>query len=168
MKTFEHSHETFLALLAEHQRALLKVCWVYGQTSHDRDDLLQEIISQLWASFARYDPSRPFMTWMYRVALNVGIDSQRRQRRLREMGSLRDIPEAKTPSSGNPDRDELRELLEGKKEDDRAILLLCLEGHSYREIGEVLGISETNVGTRLNRLKQALRQSDEDAGDVGA
>src|SRR5262245_30428797 len=74
-------HERFLALLAAHQRPLLKVCWAYGRTSHDRDDLLQEIVGRLWAAFGNYDPGRRFATWMYRVALNVAIDFRRRQRR---------------------------------------------------------------------------------------
>ena len=56
-------------------------------------------------------------------------------------------------------RQQLRELLEQQSDADRAILLLYLEGHSYREIGEVLGTSESNVGTRLNRLKTSLRQA---------
>ncbi|MDG3006959.1 RNA polymerase sigma factor [Paludisphaera mucosa] len=158
-------HERFVALLECHRGALLKVCWAYGRTPHDRDDLLQEIVVQLWDSFGRYDPDRRFSTWMYRVALNVAIDFGRRRRRWgREAASL-DEDETKAPSTTRDDdlkrqrSRELRELLERQPGADRAILLLYLEGHSYREIGDVLGISESNVGTRLNRLKNALRRS---------
>ena len=165
MDTLPSDHERFLSLLATHQRPLLKVCWTYGRTSHDRDDLLQEIVGRLWAAFRKYDRSRKFSTWMYRVALNVAIDFRRRQRRWgRETASLDDggaaIPAAATDEATKRQQlRELRELLEHQSDADRAILLLYLECHSYREIGEVLGMSESNVGTRLNRLKKSLRQS---------
>src|SRR5579883_49722 len=143
-------HELFLSLLQSQQRPLLKVCWAYGRTAHDRDELLQEIVGRLWAAFARYDRGRKFSTWMYRVALNVAIDFRRRQRRRgRESVGLDDEPAAATDDAKAGQLRELRDLLEQQSEADRAILLLSLEGHSYREIGEVLGISESNAGTRL-------------------
>ena len=158
-------HEHFLSLLESHQRPLFKICWAYGSTSHDRDDLFQEIVGQLWTSFAKYDRSRKFSTWMFRVALNVAIDFRRRQQRQgRETATLDDRALA-GPARATHDATkqeqlrELTELLERQSDADRAILLLFLEGHSYREIGEVLGTSESNVGTRLNRLKTSLRQS---------
>lgn len=163
-------HEHFLSLLESHKRPLLKVCWAYGTTSHDRDDLLQEIVGRLWAAFGKYDRDRKFSTWMYRVALNVAIDFRRRQRRWgRESVSLDDegatVPDPTTDATKRQQLRELRELLERQTDADRAILLLYLEGHSYGEIGEVLGISESNVGTRLNRLKTSLRQSVQESSD---
>ena len=164
-------HEQFLALLESHQRPLLKVCWAYGSTTHDRDDLFQEIVGRLWTSFGKYDRGRKFSTWMFRVALNIAIDFRRRQQRWgRETASLDDA-RAAVPAAENDDPTkrqqlrELRDLLEQQSDADRAILLLYLEGHSYREIGEVLGTSESNVGTRLNRLKTSLRQSVQRASD---
>jgi RNA polymerase sigma-70 factor (ECF subfamily) len=153
-------HDLFLSLLQAQQRPLFKVCWAYARTSHDRDDLLQEILGRLWASFGKYDRGRKFSTWMYRVALNVAIDFRRGQRRRgREVASIDDETVAATGGASAEQLRELRDLLEQQNEADRAILLLYLEGHSYREIGEVLGISESNAGTRLNRLKNSLRQS---------
>ena len=158
-------HDVFLSLLESHQRPLFKICWAYGRTSHDRDDLFQEIVGQLWMSFAKYDRSRKFSTWMFRVALNVAIDFRRRQQRVgREAATLDESESANaTVAPGDLQKQEqlheLRELLEQQSEADRAILLLYLEGHSHREIGEVLGTSESNVGTRLHRLKASLRQS---------
>jgi RNA polymerase sigma-70 factor (ECF subfamily) len=153
--------EYFLSLVDTYQRLLLKVCWAYTQTSHDRDDLFQEIVSRLWAAFGSYDRSRSFSTWMYRVALNIAIDfRRRRQRSSAVMLSLDDSHDPPSPQNEFKQErlQELRELLERQNEADRAILLLCLEGNSYREISEIIGISESNVGTRLNRLKKSLRQ----------
>ncbi len=154
--------DRFLSLIDAHQRLLLKVCWTYTRTSHDRDDLLQEIVSRLWASFGSYDATRTFSTWMYRVALNVAIDHCRRRQR-RESTSLT-IDNSNEPRAAHDEHkqeqlQELRELMDQLDDGDRAILLLSLEGNSYREIAEIIGISESNVGTRLSRLKKSLRQS---------
>ena len=166
-------HKRFLALVEAHQRLLLKVCWAYCRTSHDRSDLFQEIIGRLWAAFGKYDPNRKFSTWMYRVALNVAIDFRRRQQRWgRESASLDDdstiqpgtaIEEARKQQQLH----EFRELLEQQSDTDRPILLLYLEGHSYREIGEILGISESNAGTRLSRLKESMRQTVQENPEQG-
>jgi RNA polymerase sigma-70 factor (ECF subfamily) len=108
---------------------------------------------------------------MYRVALNVGIDFQRRQRRWGRQAVTLDDDAGAVPGSAADDATkrqqlrELRELLEQQSDADRAILLLYLEGHSYREIGDILGMSESNVGTHLNRLKKSLRQSVQAASD---
>jgi RNA polymerase sigma-70 factor, ECF subfamily len=162
-------HEQFLALLEDHHRALRKICWAYCYTSHDRDDLLQEILVRLWASFGRYDRSRRFSTWMYRVALNVAIDFQRRQRRRGREKTTLDDQETAIPSTladnalKREQLRDLRDLLERQNDTDRAVLLLYLDGNSYRDIGEVMGMSESSVGTRLNRLKTSMKQSVEDS-----
>lgn len=162
-------HELFLSLMESHQRMVLKVCWVYG--ANQRDDLMQEIIVRLWGAFGRYDRSRKFSTWMYRVALNVAIDFRRRQRRWgREAAPLDEVgPEAAATSAEGATKaqkmGELRELLDAQNDADRALLLLYLEGHSYQEIGDILGTSETNVGTRLNRLKKSMRDALNEPGD---
>jgi RNA polymerase sigma-70 factor (ECF subfamily) len=151
----------FLSQIGTYQRMLFKVCWAYTHTSHDRDDLLQEIVGQLWAGFGRYDRGRPFSTWMYRVALNVAIDFHRRRRRPGATTlSLEDMlePSLSQNESKQEQLQELHELLERHSEADRAILLLSLEGNSYAEIADIIGISESNVGTRLSRLKKSLRE----------
>ena len=153
-------HNEFLLLIETHRRMVLKVCWAYAYSSDDRDDLLQEILTRLWASFHSYDRTRQFSTWMYRVALNVAIDNlRRRQRRIRETQSNDNTPEpeSRADSSKNPRIVELRELMEHQSEVDRALLLLFMEGNTYREIGEVMGMRDSNVGSRLSRLKKSLR-----------
>jgi RNA polymerase sigma-70 factor (ECF subfamily) len=118
-----------------------KVCWAYTRTPEDRDDLFQEIAVRLLSAARNYDPTRKLSTWVYRVALNVAIDFHRQ--RLRRRKVLLGFEGDGQPTT----------------EVDRALLLLHLDGNSYREIGEVIGISETNVGTRLSRLKKTLRES---------
>ena len=155
-------HEWFLSVLQSQQLLIHKVCWAYTNSPDDREDLFQEIAVRLLSAARNYDPNRKLSTWIYRVALNVAIDAhrKRRQKSKEQLGLDGDLQPA-------PDQDplvvdqlrELRALLERQTEVDRALLLLHLEGNTHREIGEVLGFSESNVGTRLSRLKASLRKS---------
>ena len=154
----------FQELLERHQKILFKVASTYCRNLEDRRDLEQEITVQLWRAFPRYDPGRPFSTWMYRIALNVAISSARRAGR-REMQSLSrdgDVAELAGRPPELHDRDDrveaLHRFIDRLDGLNRALLLLYLEEHSYREIADVLGITETNVATKLSRLKQRIRK----------
>ena len=150
-----------LATLESQQRLIHKVCWAYTRTPEDRDDLFQEIAVRLLAAARNYDPSRKLSTWVYRIALNVAIDFHRRRTTQRQLSFGFD-GDRESRSARDREMDdqlrELHELFERQSEVDRALLLLYLDGNSHGEIGEVLGISESNVGTRLNRVKNNLRQ----------
>jgi len=155
-------HEWTLSVLEEHQRLIHKVCWVYADSPSDRDDLFQEIAVRLLSAIRHYDRTRTLSTWIYRVALNVAIDFDRKRRRRRKMTLGLEGDQQSTsdePRENAEQLSELRRLLEQQTEADRALLLLHLSGSSHGEIGEVLGISESNVGTRLSRLKKSLRES---------
>jgi RNA polymerase sigma factor (sigma-70 family) len=154
----------FQELLERHQKIVFKVASTYCRHPEDRRDLEQEIAIQLWRAFPRYDESRPFSTWMYRIALNVAISAARRAGR-REMQSLSrdgDVAEIAELPEVLHNRDDqveaLRNFIDRLDGLNRALLLLYLEEHSYREIADVLGITETNVATKLSRLKQRIRK----------
>jgi RNA polymerase sigma-70 factor, ECF subfamily len=148
-----------LVILESQQRLIRKVCWAYTRSPEDRDDLFQDIALRLLSARRNYDSSRRLSTWVYRVALNVAIDfHRRRQRRKQVTLNAETVPQA-SDLEANDQLEELRELMERQNEIDRALLLLYLDGNSHREIADVLGISESNVGTRLNRLKQKLRET---------
>lgn len=149
----------FLALLREHHKIVLKVASVYARGQQDRNDLAQEIAAQLWRSFPRYDPERRFSTWMYRVALNVGISFARRERTRDDRFEPLEDPAAVAAVADEPDERllQLYAVIAGLAELDRALILLYLEERPHSEIAAILGISETNVATKLGRLKQRLR-----------
>lgn len=160
--------QRFEALLREHQRVVFKVAAVYARTPHDRDDLAQEIAAQLWRSFGSFDERRAkFTTWMYRVAFNVAISWARgRKRGIDHPESLDDahLDVAAGPGDAQHEALERNErlaalhaLIAQLDALNRALVLLYLEDRSYAEIADVLGISETNVATKLNRIKQKLR-----------
>ncbi len=161
----EARQERFRELVQQHRGIVHKVTATYCFARADRNDLAQEILAQLWRSFSRYDADRPFTTWMYRVALNVAISyvrsTVRRQRHTVPLDEERhDIGEAGTQDLELETRiHALHRFIAAQNDLDRALLLLYLEDYSYREIAEVIGISETNVGTKVNRLKQRIHTS---------
>ncbi len=154
--------DELLILLDQHKRILHKIAGSYGRTAADRQDLVQEMVVQLWRSFGTYDDRYRFSTWMYRVALNVAISFHRSEaRRSRYLvpaeDSILEIA-AVAPALANEDVRLLYEAMARLAELDRALLLLHLDGNTYDTIAEILGISQTNVGTKLSRLKQRLRR----------
>jgi RNA polymerase sigma-70 factor (ECF subfamily) len=163
----------FLRLLQGHRGLLYKVSRAYGRSAADRDDLVQEIIVNLWRAYPRYDPRFKLSTWMYRVALNVAISWRRRERtqtqHLVEAGE--EVLENIQQLDAALDHDDVS-LLYGAiarfDELDRALLLMYLDGHPHQEIGEVLGMTTTNVATRIGRLKARLRETFRAAGHLPA
>ncbi len=157
--------QRFLDRLEEAKRVLYKVARSWGRDPHDRADLLQEMVVQLWRSFERYDERMPFSTWAYRIALNVAISFRRREtRRQRDLVPLEqfglDVADAdRALADASSDVRRLLDRIATLDELSRALVLLHLEGHRHAEIGEVLGISEGNVATRLGRIKERLRRS---------
>jgi RNA polymerase sigma factor (sigma-70 family) len=151
----------FERLIEEHRGILYTVCRSYCSDRNEREDLGQEIVAQLWRSFERYDDRYAFATWMYRVALNVAISYHRRMRRHTEHmlfdDAALDVAVQQEPQDAE-DLTALRSFIEELDPLPKALMLLYLEGYPHREIAETLGISESNVGTRINRIKSELRR----------
>lgn len=153
----------FVALLERHRGIVFKVANSYGRVPDDRADLAQEITTQLWRAWPGYDARRAFSTWMYRIALNVAIshargDGLRRRHLVPLDDSLHDIA-----GSDDADReraqhvDLLQRFIARQSPLDRALLLLYLDERPQREIAEILGLGESNVSTKISRLKQRIR-----------
>ena len=171
--TLVHNQNRFSELLEQHQGIVAKVARTYCWHPDDRDELLQEIVTQLWRTYATYDDAQSFSTWMYRVALNVSISWVRRNSiRQRHMTSLGDDIHAVADTSSNLPEDEriafLMTYIDSLDPLNRALMLLYLEERSYRDIGEILGITETNVATKISRLKQHIRKQSAEMGGEGA
>ncbi len=152
----------FQELLERHRKIVFKVANTYSWHPDDRSDLAQEIAAQLWRAFPSYD-GRSFSTWMYRIALNVAISFLRsNQNRERYSVPLDDeLHDTIGVTSAEPEGDErvrmLHRFIAQLDGLNRALLLLYLDEKSYREIADILGISETNVATKIGRLKQRIR-----------
>ena len=149
----------FVARLQAHKGILYKVANAYCPRRADRGDLIQDMIVELWRAFPRFDGRASFSTWMHRVAMNVAISFHRSEgRRIRDAVPLEEfgLDLAGADAVADAEDDELRALhqLIGQLEPiERAMVLLYLEGYGHDEIGDMVGTSASNVGTRINRIK---------------
>ncbi len=161
--TSRQHQQHFERLLHEHRRIVFKIASLYSRSAADRDDLAQEISAQLWRSFGGYDEARAkFSTWMYRIALNVAISQARRWPEADRFEPLATHHlETVGGGEGIAEPDErltaLYAFIGRLGPLDRALILLYLEDRGHAEIAAVLGISETNVATKISRIKQKLR-----------
>ncbi|WP_435021157.1 RNA polymerase sigma factor [Tundrisphaera sp. TA3] len=154
----------FQRWLARHGAAVMKVARAYTATADEACDLAQEILLQVWRSLPRFEGRADASTWAYRVALNTAIGWHRKERRRRSR--QRPIAEDESPPAPGPDgpqQADRREVVERLyaairrlSPADAALVLLYLDDLSYRQIAEVLGISENHVGVKLNRARKAL------------
>jgi RNA polymerase sigma factor (sigma-70 family) len=159
--TTPERQEKFQTLVDAHKGILYKVCHSYCRNRDNRDDLAQEIVVQLWRSFGTFDERFRFSTWMYRIALNVAISFYRRETmRTRHVLSAgeRIFEAIDETESQSEEIGLLHQLIERLEPLNKALVLLYLDGNSYREIAEVLGITETNVATKVSRLKQTMKR----------
>jgi RNA polymerase sigma-70 factor (ECF subfamily) len=154
-------HE-FAARLREHRGLIARVAGIYAFTREDRLDLEQEISVQMWRAFGSYDERKAkFSTWLYRIALNVAISQWRRRRDDARFEPLENhhLADLAQDDAGEPDERllGLYRFIGQLDPLNRALILLYLEDRNYAEIAEILGITETNVATKINRIKQKLR-----------
>ena len=146
--------------LSRHKGLLFKVVHAYGFTSHDRDDLFQEIATQVWNSIPRFRGESAVTTWLYRVALNSALAWSRKERKHRDrMQALEglELVLRETPRVEDRRLGWLYEQIAQLDHVDRSLTLLLLDDYSYREMAETLGISESYVGVKINRIKTHLK-----------
>lgn len=152
--------QEFTDLIRRHARLIHKIAYGYCRDATDREDIIQEVALQLWRSRHRYDERFKETTWVYRIALNVAISFHRRERRHGEGRQLLD-PHAITIAAASVEPSDDVQLLLCCIEDigalDKALVLLYLDGNDHASIADVLGISVSNVGTKLGRIKDRLR-----------
>ena len=151
----------FLEVLGRHEQLINKVIRIYAVDLENRRDLFQEIVYQLWRSFGSFKGESNISTWLYRVALNTAITSLRKSKKVPEHTELDDqfisAPESFDASDRSEQVEQLYSAIRSLGEVDRALVMLYLEELSYKEIAEVLGLTEDNVGVKLNRIKTKLR-----------
>jgi RNA polymerase sigma factor (sigma-70 family) len=155
--------DEFATRLDEHKGIVYKIAHSYARNAEDWKDLTQEIILQLWKSYPRFDPRFKFSTWMYRVGLNVAITAYRREsHRKNGLVPMEEVvvePAAQTEQTGPEGHiAELYRIIGQLDELNRALMLLYLDDMSYRDIARTLGISETNVATKISRLKLKIKE----------
>jgi RNA polymerase sigma factor (sigma-70 family) len=153
-----------IQIIMQNMGIIHKVANMFCKSQEDKDDLVQEIMTQLWSSFEKYDDAYKLGTWMYRVSLNIAISFYRKKQTQEQY--FMPLDEKLDIISNDENENEVEtnnlELLEKfiskLKEFDKALMLLYLEKKSHQEISEILGITTSNVSTKIARIKEGLKQ----------
>jgi RNA polymerase sigma factor (sigma-70 family) len=161
MDTSQHQ-EQFLLLIEQNKGIIYKIANSFRKDGEDKKDLVQEIILQLWRSFPSFDERSKISTWMYRVALNVAIASYRKDKKKDELltpmhESIFEFADEDKAEDNSGHLKLLQQFINELKELDRALMLLYLEEKTGKEMAEILGLSETNIRTKINRIKESIK-----------
>ncbi len=156
--TMETTQQKFDRWLSEYRGLMLKVVHSFASNPSDQDDLLQEIAMALWTSIRRFRNESKESTWVYKVALFTATTWSRgaiKKQGRRELANPEYLSNEHVRSS-DPRQEWLLETIRRLPVIDSALLLSSLEGYSHEEIAKLTGLSATNVGVRLHRLKKKL------------
>jgi RNA polymerase sigma-70 factor (ECF subfamily) len=151
----------FIRIIRENEGIIFRITTIYARDEEEQKDLYQEIVYQLWKSFASFRHESKFSTWMYRIALNTSITYLRKERRKGNRVPIDQVVLNRMDHTDTETEERLSRLYAqiGKLNViDKALILLHLEGKSYDEIAAITGFTAGNVGTRLNRVREKLRQ----------
>ena len=156
----EEQKKSFITLINEHQGLIHKVCILYETDKEARNDLFQEIVLQLWKSFSSFREQSKISTWLYRVALNTSIYFLKKDKRKPYTVPIDMAAQKFTDEFDATETKQLKTLYEHIHQLsllEKGIILLYLEGKSHEEIAAITGLSKTNVGTKLSRIKEKLK-----------
>ena len=144
-----------LTMLMDHSGIIHKLSYMYSNSQEEYEDLRQEIYYQLTNSFDSYKGNSKLSTWVYKVALFTALAFLRK--RPKATTSLDLLPEIPAEESTDENWSLVIEALKNLPDTDKSIIFLYLEDKSYKEMAEILGLSESNIGVKLNRIKKKLR-----------
>lgn len=151
--------DKFIEMIKKNEGVIYKITTIYARNGEDQKDLYQEIVAQLWTAFEKFRGEAKVSTWIYRIALNTAITRLRKETK-RNSISIDQAVLAYTQNSDPVWEDKIKLLYHhiGLLNDlEKGIILLFLEDKSYEEIAIITGLSPSNVGTRLSRIRQKLR-----------
>lgn len=152
----------FLFIVENNKGILYKVANSYCRNLEDRKDLVQEIILQLWKSLDSYNEKFKISTWIYRISLNVAISFYRKENSRKRISNpittdIFDFSDTEISDEKETNLGILNQIISELNDLNKALMLLYLEEKSYKEISEIIGITETNVATKISRIKSKLK-----------
>jgi RNA polymerase sigma-70 factor (ECF subfamily) len=159
--TDNRQKDQFLDIFEKNIGIVIKIARAYSKTLHDKEDLINDITLELWKSFGRFKGDSKISTWIYRIALNTSMNYKRKREkdRLFFLDDLKQIENLswliEQPDSSHSEI--LYQCIDELDKLNKAIILLYLDGNSHEEISDVTGISKTNVGTRISRIKEQIK-----------
>lgn len=149
----------FLRAIHDYQKIIYKVCRIYRDYKEDQEDLYQEIVYQLWKSYPEFRNESKISSWMYRVALNTAMAAYRKKKPTIQF--LEELPDQgldPTEKVVSENEEKVFQALSILNDAEKAVMALYLEDFSYLEIATITGLSESNIGVRLNRIKIKLKK----------
>ncbi|MBT8184124.1 MAG: sigma-70 family RNA polymerase sigma factor [Eudoraea sp.] len=153
----------FLGALEQNRDKLFRVCSIYTEDDEDAKDLFQEVLVHIWRSMSTFKGKSSIGTWMFRVALNVGLRSRSRhnknQKRLIRLDSITisNFRSEEYREEENEKLKALRKCVKSLNEGDKVIVALYLEELAYKEISNILGLSENHIAVKIKRIKSKLK-----------
>lgn len=151
----------FLEVLEKYQGIIHKVSLIYFPNPSDRSDNFQEIVYHLWRGYPNLKKKSSIGSWIYAVSINNSISRLRNKNRIVYHDQVPEIKEHQDPYDSYNKNEEVQQLLQAVQQLDdinKSVILLYLEEKSYDEIAEIIGITKSNVGVRINRAKSLLKQ----------
>jgi RNA polymerase sigma-70 factor, ECF subfamily len=153
-------HTDFIDVIENNKKLIYKVSHLYCDSVIDKKDLFQDIISNLWIAYPNFQNKSKISTWIYRISLNTAItwfrDYTRQSKRIEYTDLVPHLID-ETDSTIDELYDQLYSAINALGKIDKAIILLMLDEYSYDEIAEIIGITKTNVATKISRIKLKLR-----------
>ncbi|WP_271767753.1 RNA polymerase sigma factor [Aquimarina algiphila] len=150
----------FTQIIKDHEGVIFKITTIYTNNHEDQKDLYQEIVYQLWKSFDNFRGDSKISTWMYRVGLNTAITRLKKEKRKVNQIGIDQVIMKQTDQYDTEFEERLKILyahIHGLNELEKGLMLLLLEGKKYEEIASITGLSPSNVGTKISRIKQRLK-----------
>jgi RNA polymerase sigma-70 factor (ECF subfamily) len=157
----KRQQQFFQEIIEQHKGILFKVARTYCPDEEDRQDLIQEMMIQIWQSVHKYNDQYKISTWLYRISLNVAISFYRknstRTKKFTDLNEQMMETPVEDKSKNERQLNLLEQFISELKEIDKALMILYLEDKSHIEIAEILGMSVSNVGTKVGRIKEKLK-----------
>lgn len=152
---------TFENIIETNKTSIYKICNVYAVSPISPEDLFQEVVYQIWKSFATYNRQAKISTWIYRIALNVcmryKLKLDKHNSNTSRLSGINIIPAPATTNESQQSKFvALKECMQILKEGDRSILVLYLEGLAYKEMSEITGLTENHVAVKMKRIRKSL------------
>ena len=158
----EKQKNIFLSALKENQDKLYRICSIYSDSNEDSKDLFQEVLVNIWKSMSSFKGNSSIGTWMFRIALNVCLRFKskhtKNQNRFIRLDSMTIFNIGSEVEDENSDEKliALRKCVKKLNNGEKAIVALYLEGLAYREISDILGLSENHIAVKIKRIKSKL------------
>ena len=152
--------QEFIKQLNENQRVIHKICKIYMDNPSDHEDLFQEIVIQLWKAYPNFRGEAKFSTWAYRIGLNTTLALFRKRKRDVPVDSMEILPEIKIAEENDDQTAQIQAMYDAihqLSDVEKALIMMYLDDKPYREISEILGITEGNARVKMNRAKEKLK-----------